>query len=474
MPTVTLTRLALTATAAAVLAGCSQMPVYERPTAPIPAQYSAPPSAPTGQAAPIAWQDYFTDPQLRRLIDIALQHNRDLRVAALNLEKVRAAYQIQRAAQFPTLGANASATRGRSAASGMHTGNTFSAGLAIAAWELDFFGRIHSLKEQALAQYLATDEARKAYELTLVTSVAQGWLTLIADEELLEISRRTMVTREESAKLAQLRFDSGAASELDLRQAQSLSAAARATYAQQQRQRVLDENALALLIGQELPADLRDGLRGTRLADAAPMPAIPAGLPSDLLTRRPDIRQAEQTLIAANASIGAARAAFFPSISLTAQYGSASSELSGLFKSGSWVFSIGPSLNLPIFDGGRNQANLDIAQASHGIAIAQYEKTIQTAFREVSDALAGHGTYTEQVRAQTEQVTAERRRLQLAELRYKNGAASYLDLLDAQRSLFALEQADVQVRLLQLLNQINLYKALGGGWAQASTGVLQH
>jgi len=257
------------------------------------------------------------------------------------------------------------------------------------------------------------------------------------------------------------------ASELDFRQAESLTQAARATLAQQKRQRALDENALALLLGQALPDDIRAGLTGSKLVDASVMAPLPAGLPSDLLTLRPDIRQAEQQLIAANANIGAARAAFFPRISLTAQAGTASGELSGLFKSGSWGFSIAPSLLLPLFDAGRNQANLEISEASRGIAVAQYEKAIQTAFREVSDALAGQATLGEQAQAQQDQATAEAARLRLADLRYSNGVASYLDLLDAQRSLFTTQQAVVQVRLAQLQNQVALYKALGGGATEA-------
>lgn len=460
-----LTLLALAA--AAALSGCSLIPNYERPIAPVPEVFTQ--SSAQGENTAIAWRDYFTDPRLQQLIDVALVNNRDMRIATLNLEQARAQFQIQGSGLFPNLGGVASGNRGPNQVTG-DLSNTFTAGIAVSAWELDFFGRISSLKEAALAQYLASDEGRKAYELSLVSSVAQGWLALIADEELLDISRRTLVTREESIKLAKLRFDAGFSSELDYRQAESLTEAARATFAQQQRQRALNENALALLLGQQVPAELLTSIQGTKLAHAAPMADIPAGLPSDLLARRPDIRAAEQQLIAANANIGAARAAFFPSISLTAQYGSVSNELSNLFKSGTWGFNFGPSINLPIFTGGRLTANLDSAKAGREIAVAQYEKSIQTGFKEVSDALAGRTTLAEQARAQTAQAEAERKRFYLSDLRYRNGVASYLDLLDAQRSLFALEQADVQVRLSQLLNQINLYKALGGGWSEASLG----
>ncbi|MDU7587244.1 MAG: efflux transporter outer membrane subunit, partial [Acidovorax sp.] len=365
--------------------------------------------------------------------------------------------------QFPTVNAIASGTRQPSATTGSYA-NQFQVGLGISAWEIDFFGRVAALKEQALAQYLATDEARKSAQISLVAAVASGWLTLMADEELLDISRRTLETRDESVKLTRLRLENGVSSELDNRQAESLAQAARATYAQQQRQRMLDENALVLLLGQPLPDDIRASLPSSRLADATPMQALPAGLPSDLLVRRPDVRMAEQQLIGANANIGAARAAFFPRISLTAQFGTVSDELSGLFKSGSWAFSLAPQLALPIFDAGRNQAGLESARAGREIAVAQYEKSIQTAFREVSDALAGQATLQEQVDAQRAQAQADAKRFELSDLRYRNGVASYLDLLDAQRSLFATEQSLVVTRLQQLQNQVTLYKVLGGGW----------
>ena len=464
-----LTILALAA--CATLAGCSLIPAYEAPALPVPNQY---PSTTEAATAPVAlgWQEYFTDPRLQKLIGIAITNNRDLRVSTLNVEKARAQFQIERSAIYPSVGGIASANRGNSQVTG-DLGNTFTAGLAVSAWEIDFFGRLRSLKEAALAQYLANDATRQSAELALVSSVAQGWLTLMADEELMDISRRTLATREASSKLTQLSYESGVVSELDLSQAQSLTEAARATYAQQKRQRSLDESAMALLLGQPVPEDILASLTGSQLANAAPMSDIPAGLPSDLLTQRPDLRAAEQQLLAANANIGAARAAFFPSISLTAQYGSVSNELSNLFNSGTWGFNVGPTLNLPIFTAGRLTANLNASKASQEIAVAQYEKAVQSSFKEVSDALNSRTTLAEQQAAQAAQTKAERRRLYLADLRYRNGVSSYFDFLDAQRSLFALEQADVQVRLAQLINQINLYKALGGGWTEDSIGKQQ-
>ncbi|QEA12450.1 efflux transporter outer membrane subunit [Comamonas flocculans] len=462
------TRAAGTALAAAVLAGCSFIPNYERPVAPLPTSYpGAVPADAQGAraAADIRWQDYFTDPQLQALIGLALQNNRDQRVAMLRVEQARAQFDIQRSAELPTVNAMGTFTRQPNPANGNKYGSVYQAGLAVTGWEIDFFGRIAALKEQALAQYLATDEARKAGQISLVAAVASGWLALVADEELMDLSRRTLQTREESVKLTRLRLDHGVSSELDLRQAESLAEQARATLAQQERQRMLDENALALLVGQAIPDELLTRPGHRRLAGTAPMQPLPAGLPSELLQHRPDIMAAEQQLIGANASIGAARAAFFPRIALTAQFGSTSTELSGLFKGGSWAFSLAPQAVLPIFDAGRNQANLRAAQVGREIAVAQYEKSIQTAFREVADALAGRATLQDQLDAQMAQTRSDTRRFELSDLRYRNGVASYLDLLDAQRSLFASEQALVLTRLQQLQNQVVLYKVLGGGWS---------
>jgi outer membrane protein, multidrug efflux system len=294
-----------------------------------------------------------------------------------------------------------------------------------------------------------------------VASVANTWLSLTADEELLEITRQTLVTREESLRLTRLRFENGASSEIDFRLAQSLYETARATLAQFQRQRANDLNALALLLGAPVAPEYEVGLTTAKVT----LPDVPAGLPSDVLVRRPDVRQAEELLLSANANIGAARAAFFPRISLTAGLGTASSDLAGLFKGGSWGFTVAPTLVQTLFDAGRNRAVLASAEVSRDIAVAQYERAIQQAFREVADALAGRATFGEQVRAQGAVVDAEEVRYRLARLRYDNGVASYLDLLDAQRSLFAAQQALVQARLAGLQNQVQLYRSLGGGWS---------
>ncbi|MBK5206476.1 MAG: efflux transporter outer membrane subunit [Polaromonas sp.] len=460
-------RLALNA--AALLAGCSMIPVYERPAAPVatsyPAYGSAAQSDTSSPAASVAWQDFFVDEKLKRLIELALANNRDLRVAVLNIEQTRAQYQIRRADQFPNMNGVLSGSRTPAASGG--TTSLYNVGLAVTAYELDFFGRVSSLKEAALGQYLATEEGRKTAQISLIAAVANTYLSLLADEELLDITRQTLATREDSLKLGKLRFDNGVTSELDYRQAESLTEAARVAYAQQQRQRALDENALTLLVGQPLADELpMTAGSATPLAQAQPMADVPAGLPSELLIHRPDIRQAEQLLLASNANIGAARAAFFPRIALTVGAGSASSQLSGLLKSGSWGWTLAPQLVLPIFDAGRNQAGLDSARAGRDIAVAQYEKAIQTAFREVADALATRATLGDQLRAQQAQANAEAVRFKLSDLRYQNGIASNLDLLDAQRALFSAQQAVVQTRLAQLQSQVTLYKTLGGGWTE--------
>jgi NodT family efflux transporter outer membrane factor (OMF) lipoprotein len=440
------------------LAACSQMPTYERPDAPVPHAFPHAGAQNGTPAADLRWQAFFLDPQLRSWIAAALRSNRDLRVAMLNMEQARAQYDIRRADRLPTIGAAVNASRTPTSSGG--SASSYTAGLAFSAWEIDLFGRIASLSEAALAQYLATEEGRNAVQVTLVASVANAWLNLVADEEQLALTRQTLATREESLRLVRMRFEAGASSEIDLRQAQSLAEGARVALAQQQRQFAVDRNALALLVGEPVRTDLRTE---AKIAETA-LPDLPAGTPSEVLLRRPDVRQAEQQLVAATANIGAARAAFFPRISLTAGIGTASSELGDLFSGGHWGFTLAPQLLQPIFDAGRNRANLASAEAGRRIAVAQYERAIQGAFRDVADALAGRAFLGEQVQAQARLVEAEAARYRLAELRWRNGIANSLELLDAQRSLFTAEQALIQVRLAQLQNQVSLYRALGGGW----------
>ncbi len=450
-------------------AGCMNLtPAYEPPAAPIAPAYPAGTafSDTVGAvAADIEWQRFFADPRLRALIETALRNNRDLRIAVLNIEQAGALYDVRRADSLPTVGVGANVQR-QPGSSGKLT-STYAVGLALSSYELDFFGRIRSLSQVALAQYFATEEARKTVQISLVASVANAYLGVLADDALLRVTRQAVATREDSLKLTKLKFDYGAVSELDYRQAESLLEGARVTLAQALRQRALDENALVLLIGQPLPVDLPAPLP---LGGAQLTTDVPAGLPSDLLERRPDIRAAEQLLRAANANIGAARAAFFPRISLTANFGTASTQLSGLFKGGSFAFTGAGQLLAPIFDAGRNESNLAVARVNREIATAQYERAIQIAFREVSDALAGRATLGEQLRAQRAQANAEEVRYKLSDLRYRNGASSYLEVLDAQRSLFLAQQAVVQVQAAQVQNLVTLYRVLGGGWTEPAAG----
>ncbi|MFT4191936.1 MAG: efflux transporter outer membrane subunit [Comamonas sp.] len=466
--------LPLAALAAALaLAGCSLAPKYERPAAPVAATFAQAPAGEPAQAAAadLGWRDFFADPQLRRLIEIALANNRDQTVAALNVQRAQAQYRIQRAAQLPTLNASLTSAKQNPGSDD----NVAAFGVGVTSYELDFFGRVRSLKDAALATYLAQEATRKTAQISLVASVATGYLALLADEQLLTVTRETLKAREDSFGLTQLKFDNGVSSELDLRQSEGLVEGARADLAQLERQRAQDFNALLLLLGTpSWPADVT--LDGTTLTgQTALLAKVPAGLPSDLLTHRPDIASAEQNLIAANANIGAARAAFFPSIALTGTFGRASASLSTLFDQSVRAWSFAPQISVPIFDWGANRANLDAAQVDRDIAVAQYEKAIQTAFQEVSDALAGNATWDEQLRATRAQVRAAQTSFKLSDLRYRNGVTSYLDLLDAQRTLYTAQQAEIQAQLSQLSNQITLYKALGGGWtadsvAQAPAG----
>ncbi len=452
--------------------GCSFIPAYQRPEAPIATTWPSGINEPT-DVAPVAelpWQQFFTDPRLSSLIEIALFHNRDLRVAIESVEQARALYGIRRADQFPTLNAGGTVSRAPAVIAGKKTNvTTYNVGLLVNAWEIDFFGRIESLKEAALAQYLASEQGARAAQISLVSAVANTWFALLADQQLIEITRQTLETRQQSQKLAQLRFDNGVTSELDLRQAESLTEAANASLASVQRQRALDENALTLLIGRPVDMRLTDStLFGEATPNAIGVVDVPAGLPSDLLQRRPDVLQAELQLIAANANIGAARAAFFPRITLTAGLGLVSNQLSGLFQSGALGLTASSQALLPIFDFGRNEANLEAVRAGRRIAVAQYQKAIQSAFRDVADALAGRATLGEQLRAIRAQARAESVRFKLADMRYQNGISSYLELLDAQRALFGTQQAVVQTRLAQLQSRVLLYKALGGGWSEVA------
>ncbi|KWK09485.1 multidrug transporter, partial [Burkholderia ubonensis] len=411
-----------------------------------------------GQAATdIGWREFFVDPRLQRLIEIALNNNRDLRVAVLNIAAARAQYQITRADLFPKLDAVGTGNRQRlpnalTAVPGRNITTTYNVGLQ-ASWELDLFGRIQSLKDQALAKYLATAQARKASEIALVAQVADQYLTVLSTDDLLKVTENTLKSAQASYDLTKLKFDNGTGSELDLRQAQTVVETALANQQAQARARAQAVNALVLLVGQPLPDDLPPGLP----LDAQNfLTDIPAGLPSDLLTRRPDIMEAEQNLLAANANIGAARAAFFPRISLTGAFGTASPTLGGLFKAGTAAWSFAPQITMPIFEGGANLANLDLANVQKRIEIANYEKAIQSAFREVADGLAARGTYDQQIDALQRNEHAQQRRYDLSDLRYKNGVDSYLSVLTAQTDLYAAQQTLINARLARWTNLVDL------------------
>ncbi len=460
--------------------GCSMAPAYQRPAAPVADAFPAVPPAAgaaggaAAQAGPSAvdtgWRAFFPDGSLQQLIATALENNRDLRIAALRIEEARGAYRIQRADRLPTLNASLSESRGRTPAFASVTGQPqvgerFDAGLGISAFELDFFGRVKSLSDAALASYLATEEARQAAHISLVAEVAKAYYTERAFAEQQMLAERTYEARKRTFELTQQRVQAGASSRLDLRSNEQQMETARAAALALARQRAQAANALALLVGQA-PAIVAAAAGDPVPADDAQadaMNSLTAGLPSDLLANRPDIRAAEQRLKAANANIGAARAAFFPRIALTTSVGSASRDFSGLFDSGSGTWNFVPQLVLPLFDAGRNKANLDVSNARKNIAVADYERTIQQAFREVADALAARSYLGEQVAAQRAVQDAQAERLRLLQLRFENGVASSLDVLDAQRELFSAEQALVQARLLRTTSAIDLYRALGGG-----------
>ena len=462
------------AVASLILSGCSLIPDYQQPPAPIASQWPqgqayAPSEAADIAAAEQGWRQFFRDPALQQLIERALLNNRDLRVAALNIEAYRAQYRIQRADLLPAVSADGSGSRQRLPADVGQTGSAgissqYSATLGVSAYELDLFGRVRSLSQQALETYLSSEEARRSTQISLVASVANAYLTWQADQALLQLTEDTLSTYEESYQLTLRSSEIGVASALDLSQSRTSVEAARVKLAQYQRLVAQDRNGLTLLLGSGLPADLP----ASQPLDAELLSQVPAGLPSDLLQRRPDILEAEHLLKAANANIGAARAAFFPRISLTANAGSLSPDLSGLFGGGSGTWLFQPQISLPIFNAGSLRASLDYSKIQKDIGVARYEKSIQTAFQEVADGLAARQTYQQQLQAQRDLVEANQDYYRLAERRYRIGIDSHLTFLDAQRSLFSAQQALISDRLAQLTSEVNLYKALGGGWREGS------
>jgi multidrug efflux system outer membrane protein len=459
----------------AALAGCTTMaPTYQRPDSPVAAGWpvgapTAPAAAPDASAVQpptlLEWQDFVVDPDLRRLVSLALANNRDVRVTALNIERTQAQYQISRASLFPQINANAGEASNLTPADLSPTGHRaliheYTVGLGFSAYELDFFGRVRSLKDAALEQYLGTEQAYRSTQISLIAQVGAAYLTLLSDRGHLELARNTLLAQASMFELNQHRFKYGTISQLDLSQAQTAVDTARGDVARYTSVVAQDVNALALLVGAPIPQELLDA------PGHAELPAlrdVPAGLPSDLLYNRPDILEAEHQLKSAYANIGAARAAFFPTISLTGSFGFASAALSGLWGPSSHAWLFAPQLSIPIFDAGRSAANLKIARTDQSIYLAQYERAIQGAFREVADSLAVRATIDDQLAAQQSLVDATAMTFKLSSAQFKNGVSSYLVVLDSQRSLYAAQHNLLSLQLAQAINRVTLYKALGGG-----------
>jgi len=447
-----------------VLSGCSTLEPRSTEVAPaIPSQWPAAvtagaPATSTAEVADIGWRDFFVDPRLQAVITQSLENNRDLRVAVLNVERARAQYRIQRADRVPAVGVQGQMTRSGGDAP---VTEQFSANLGVVEFELDLFGRVRNLSQAALQQYFAEAANRRSAQLSLVAEVANAWLTLGADSEQLRIAQATLATYEDSLRLTEARRELGGASALELSQTRTLVETARTDVARFAGQVAQDRNALVLLAGGPVDATL---LPQAEVTEVASVRQLPAGMPGDVLLRRPDVMAAEHVLLSANANIGAARAAFFPSISLTGSIGSASSELSGLFDSGTRVWSFIPKLNLPIFQGGKLRANLGMATADRDIALAQYERAIQSGFREAADALALNESLDAQLSSQQALVAAAEQAQRLSQARYDAGLDSFLTLLDARRTAYTARQSLVSTQLAQQSNQVALYKVLGGGW----------
>ncbi len=485
---------------AALLGGCSLIPDYLRPDLPVAESYPTGGAYRSAKQTPeqaaiaadaIGWREFFTDPRLQQLIDIAIRNNRDLRVAVLNVAAAQAQFRVQRADLFPhislsnlaeygqlpesssipTSGTGAGAPTGGSTVTAptstsqsgpKHTSyRYYSSGIGFTSYELDVFGRLRSLSEQAFEQYLGYEASARSSQISLVAEVATGYLAVLADQALLNITRETVASEQQNYDLTNAMVQGGTSTLLSLRQAETALDTAKANLALYARQAAQDENALVLLLGQPLPADLPVG---NGLDQQALMSDLPSGLPSDVLLRRPDVIAAEHNLIAANANIGAARAAFFPSVTLTGSGGVGGSQLSRLFTAGGLTWSFAPQINVPIFTAGQNQGNLDLAKIQKNVQVATYEKTIQTAFREVSDALAARGTYIDQVAAQQQLVDAAADSLRLSTLRFRSGVDNYLPVLTAQQTLYSAQQQLLSLKQAQLANLVTLYKALGGGW----------
>lgn len=456
-------RTAAALAALLALAGCSMAPTYERPELPVPAAWPADAKAGSATTKPVDWNSFFPDERLRALIKLALEHNRDLRIATARVAEARALYGIQRADRLPTVAVGATGTNVRTPADLSGTGSAVisrrvDVNASLLPFELDFWGRVASLSEAAKASYLATEQAQRAFRLSLIAGVADAYLALAEAQERMDLAQATLETREQTRELVDRRRAAGLAGDLDYLQADAAYEGAKADLAGLQRQYSAARNFLRALLGTE-PADLP---AGKPLAEQAIALDQQADVPSQVLVQRPDVLAAEQRLLAANANIGAARAAFFPRIALTGAAGTASRDLSGLFKDGQEAWSFTPSISLPIFDYGRNSAGLDLAQVRKDIAVADYERTVQQAFREVADLLVAREKLNEQMQAVEAQERSQQRAADIAEARYRQGVGSFLEVLDAQRQLFAVRQNLIQVRRAMWSAAAQLYKALGG------------
>ncbi|WP_157219330.1 efflux transporter outer membrane subunit [Flavisphingomonas formosensis] len=457
-----------------MLAACDMAPKHVRPALPTAPAYPADTAQPAGEirAADIGWRDFFVDPQLKILIATALEHNRDLAVSVARIQEARGQYRIQEAERLPELDANGAYTRSRVGAaslsgqgavpagrSGVEYSN-YSASVGVSSFELDFWGRVKNLSKAARESYFSTVQAERAFRLSLIRDVATTYLAAREADEQIALAERTVKSREDGLHIAKLRLDAGVTSALDYRQAETLLTQAQTSLASLRLSLAQNRNALEVLTGQPLAGDLPPPLplEGQRL-DRAIVP----GLPSDLLDNRPDIISAEDSLKAARANVGAARAAFFPRITLTGDAGFSSTSLDKLVGKDGLGWSFGPSISLPIFDWGATKGNLDVAKARENIAVATYEKTVQTAFQEVADALAGRRWLADQVAAQQRAVVAQTQLADLARTRYANGVAEYLEVLDAERNLFSAQQALIQLHRAEEQNLVSLYVALGGG-----------
>ena len=464
----------LTWAAVVLLSACSMAPRYQQPTVPLAPEFPSSSAMSTAStisqwdvsaAKDLGWQQYFADARLQRLIELALSNNKDLRIAALNVETVRAQYAIARADRLPAIGATGSGGKARVAEDLSNAGRSYitesyNVGLGVASFELDLFGRVKSLSDNALNQYFAQEQARDATQISLVATVAKAYFAERTAQANMDLSARVLQSREESKRLTDLKFKVGVISAVEVNEAVTQIETARADYAAAERAREQARNALALLIAQPLPADL---------PEQAPLDAqfanreLPTGLPSDVLLQRPDIQQAEFALKAANANIGAARAAFFPRITLIGSVGSGSTELSGLFAGGNSTWNFAPQVSLPIFSWGKNKANLDVAELRKNTAIVQYEQAVQSAFRDVADAMVARRTLQQQYLAQQRSDHAMSERHRLVKMRFDHGVSSSLELLDAERSSYASQQALLRTQQTVLENRADVYKVLGGG-----------